>query len=185
MYDSLKVVPTGARLLGLECFSAVNLWTPPGNRGVFGGQIIAQALMSAIETVAGMDLHSTHCYFLLPCDSRKPVTYAVERLRDGKSYSTRLVHAIQDSETIFTLTCSFSLPPRANSGTKRFQRAFPEDIQPFRDAYDHRWTDHITVMGDFGVKYVQSLSAALAVLTAGSRTRRRTGRRSSRPRSGR
>jgi len=88
MHDSLKVTPI-PRLLGLEAFKAENLWTPPNNRGVFGGQVIGQALMAAIRTVEGMDLHSQHCYFLLPCDSRLPVTYCVERLRDGKSYATR------------------------------------------------------------------------------------------------
>ncbi|BEJ10930.1 hypothetical protein CspHIS471_0103520 [Cutaneotrichosporon sp. HIS471] len=151
MNNSLEVIPTPSRLLGLECFKAGNLWTPPGNRGVFGGQVIAQALMAAIKTVDGLELHSTHAYFLLPCDSRQSVTYAVERLREGKSYSTRLVHAIQNSETIFTLTASFSRPPDP-AGGRRWQCSFPENIRSYEESYKDRWADHVITMGDFGIK---------------------------------
>lgn len=151
MNASLEITSTPARLLGLECFKADNLWTPPGNRGVFGGQVIAQALMAAIKTVDGLDLHSTHAYFLLPCDSRQSVTYAVERLREGKSYSTRLVHAIQNSETIFTLTASFSRPPDP-AGGRRWQRDFPEGVRSYEEAYADRWADYISNKNDFGIK---------------------------------
>lgn len=66
MHHALMIKPV-PRLLGLEAFQAQNLWTPPSNRGVFGGQVIGQALMAAVSTVEGKDLHSQHCYFLLPC----------------------------------------------------------------------------------------------------------------------
>ncbi|CAK9779705.1 unnamed protein product [Cutaneotrichosporon oleaginosum] len=168
MNDSLEVIPTPSRLLGLECFKAGNLWTPPGNRGVFGGQVIAQALMAAIKTVEGLELHSTHAYFLLPCDSRKSVTYAVERLREGKSYSTRLVHAIQNSETIFTLTASFSRPPDPTGG-KRWQRDFPENVRSYEESYEDRWADHINNMSDFGLKVADTEENKAAFLASNDR----------------
>ncbi|GMK56732.1 hypothetical protein CspeluHIS016_0305720 [Cutaneotrichosporon spelunceum] len=168
MNDSLEVIPTPSRLLGLECFKASNLWTPPGNRGVFGGQVIAQALMAAINTVDGLELHSTHAYFLLPCDSRQSVTYAVERLREGKSYSTRLVHAIQNSETIFTLTASFSRPPDP-AGGRRWQLGFPENIRSYEESLKDLWADHILTMGDFGVKLADTEENKTAFFAANDR----------------
>ncbi|BEI79858.1 hypothetical protein CcaverHIS002_0103870 [Cutaneotrichosporon cavernicola] len=168
MNNSLEVIPTPSRLLGLECFKARNLWTPPGNRGVFGGQVIAQALMAAIKTVDSLDLHSTHAYFLLPCDSRQSVTYAVERLREGKSYSTRIVHAIQNSETIFTLTASFSRPPDP-AGGRRWQRSFPENIRSYEESYKDRWADHIITMGDFGIKLADTEENKAAFLASNER----------------
>ncbi|GMK57547.1 hypothetical protein CspeluHIS016_0403810 [Cutaneotrichosporon spelunceum] len=109
--NTLAVTPT-ARVRGLEAFTSSHLWTPYGARGVFGGQVVAQSLMAAINTVEGKDLHSQHCYFLLPANSKQPITFTVERLRDGASYATRLVHALQDSRTVFILMASFSSPPR-------------------------------------------------------------------------
>src|SRR5438105_1383484 len=62
---------------------------------VFGGQVIGQAMMAACRTVEGRLPHSLHCYFILPGDPQVPIIYQVERLRDGRSYSTRRVTAIQ------------------------------------------------------------------------------------------
>ena len=58
---------------------------------VFGGQVIGQALVASCRTVEGRMPHSLHCYFILPGDPQIPIIYQVERLRDGKSYSTRRV----------------------------------------------------------------------------------------------
>jgi len=74
---------------------------------VFGGQLIAQALMAAARTVEGAEPHSLHGYFLLPGDPSTPIEYHVERLRDGRSFATRRCTAIQHGRLIFTLTCSF------------------------------------------------------------------------------
>lgn len=74
---------------------------------VFGGQVIGQALMAACRTVEGRPPHSLHGYFILPGDSRLPIVYEVERVRDGRSFSTRRVKAIQRGQTIFTLSASF------------------------------------------------------------------------------
>lgn len=75
---------------------------------VFGGQFVAQALAAAEQTVReDQAAHSVHGYFLQSGDVRKPITYQVERIRDGKSFATRRVNATQDDRALFTLTASF------------------------------------------------------------------------------
>ena len=74
---------------------------------VFGGQVLAQALASAFRTVdPEHSLHSLHSYFLRAGDWTRPILYEVDRIRDGRSFSTRRVAAIQNGRTIFTLACS-------------------------------------------------------------------------------
>lgn len=81
----------------------------PGGRGrSFGGQVIAQALMAAIRTVpADRPAHSLHGYFMRPGDATKPVLYQVERDRDGGSFTTRRVIAVQSGQPILNLAASF------------------------------------------------------------------------------
>ena len=74
---------------------------------VFGGQVIGQALVASCRTVEGRMPHSLHCYFILPGDPQIPIIYEVERLRDGKSYATRRVTAIQHGNAIFSMMVSF------------------------------------------------------------------------------
>ncbi|RTL53957.1 MAG: acyl-CoA thioesterase II [Bradyrhizobiaceae bacterium] len=74
---------------------------------VFGGQVIGQALVASCRTVQGRMPHSLHCYFILAGDPKVPIIYQVERLRDGKSYSTRRVSAIQHGNIIFSMMVSF------------------------------------------------------------------------------
>ncbi|WP_297479331.1 acyl-CoA thioesterase II [uncultured Photobacterium sp.] len=75
---------------------------------VYGGQVIGQSLSAAQQTVAPeRHLHSFHSYFLLPGNPEKPIIYDVETLRDGKSFSTRRVKAIQNGRPIFYLTASY------------------------------------------------------------------------------
>lgn len=79
-----------------------------GFRALFGGQVMGQALSAAKETVDETRLvHSLHSYFLRPGDASKPVVYEVENIRDGKSFSTRRVQAIQNGKAIFYMTASF------------------------------------------------------------------------------
>lgn len=78
-----------------------------GWQQVFGGQLIGQAMVAACRTVDGRLPHSLHCYFILPGDPQVPIIYQVERLRDGKSYSTRRVTAIQYDNAIFSIMVSF------------------------------------------------------------------------------
>ena len=79
-----------------------------GFRALFGGQVMGQALSAAQETVAVThNVHSLHSYFLRPGDATKPVVYQVENIRDGRSFNTRRVNAIQNGQAIFYMTASF------------------------------------------------------------------------------
>ena len=78
-----------------------------GMRRVFGGQVIGQALVAATRTVEGVLPHSLHAYFLLGGDPSIPIVYEVDRIRDGKSFTTRRVVAIQRGQAIFSMSVSF------------------------------------------------------------------------------
>ncbi|MGY6501960.1 MAG: acyl-CoA thioesterase [Acidimicrobiales bacterium] len=100
------------RLLDLESIE-VNIFrgvSPDENRQrVFGGQVAAQALMAAARTVEvdTRTVHSLHAYFLRPGDPFVPILYEVDRIRDGRSFTTRRVVAIQHGRAIFNLAASF------------------------------------------------------------------------------
>ena len=79
-----------------------------GFRQLFGGQVLGQALSAASQTVdCSRQANSLHGYFLRAGDAQKPVIYQVERVRDGSTFSTRRVTAIQNGHTIFTCSASF------------------------------------------------------------------------------
>jgi acyl-CoA thioesterase-2 len=78
-------------------------------RRVFGGQVIAQALVAANRTVDGRIAHSLHAYFILPGDPSIPIIYDVERTRDGRSFTTRRVVALQNGKAIFSMSVSFQV----------------------------------------------------------------------------
>ncbi len=80
-----------------------------GNR-VFGGQVLGQALSAASYTAGAREVHSLHAYFLLPGDVNAPIVYEVDIARDGKSFSTRRVVAIQHGRPIFNMAASFQSP---------------------------------------------------------------------------
>jgi acyl-CoA thioesterase-2 len=77
---------------------------------VFGGQVLGQALSAAAQTVpADRPVHSLHGYFLRQGDARAPIVYDVDRIRDGKSFTTRRVVAIQKGHAIFSMSASFQV----------------------------------------------------------------------------
>jgi acyl-CoA thioesterase-2 len=81
-----------------------------GTGRVFGGQVLAQALVAARRTVDGDRVaHSMHGYFILPGDMGAPIVYFVDRLRDGNSFTTRRVTAIQHGRAIFNMSASFQV----------------------------------------------------------------------------
>lgn len=92
---------------------------------LFGGQVLAQALAAAGRTVEGPPAHSLHAYFLRPGDPRVPVIYHVDRIRDGRSFTTRRVVARQRGKAILNMSASFhaaepagpthQIPPPADS----------------------------------------------------------------------
>lgn len=98
--------------------------TPWGR--VFGGQVVAQSIHAAqLTTPDDRMLHSMHAYFLLAGDIDRPIVYDVERVRDGGSYTTRRVKAIQKGQTMFSMEASFQVPEEGFS----HQQAMP-DVPP-------------------------------------------------------
>ena len=123
-----------------------------GTERVFGGQILAQALLAASRTVDGRFAHSLHGYFLRAGDPGAPVVYSVEHTREGRSFCSRRVSAIQHGRPIFTLGASFQAPEEGLE--HQFDMpgvAEPEDVQPLQqlsgDEFEHlpenmqRWLD--------------------------------------------
>src|SRR3954449_9772269 len=92
---------------------------------VFGGQVLGQALSAAVQTVpAERHAHSLHAYFLRPGDVTKPIVYEVDRIRDGTSFTTRRVVAVQNGKAIFNLAASFQ------KGEPGFEHQDPMPIVP-------------------------------------------------------
>jgi acyl-CoA thioesterase-2 len=85
----------------------------PGHRRVFGGQVLGQALAAASATVEGRAVHSLHAYFLRAGDPDHHIVYEVDRSRDGTSFSSRRIVAIQHGEQIFHMSASFQMSEEA------------------------------------------------------------------------
>jgi acyl-CoA thioesterase II len=99
---------------------------------VFGGQVAGQALVAAGRTVpADRAVHSLHAYFIRPGDPAVPLVYMVDRVRDGHSFTTRRVAAVQHGRTIFTLSASFHRPePGLVHAMPMPDVPPPEDLEP-------------------------------------------------------
>jgi acyl-CoA thioesterase-2 len=105
LLSTLRLTDTGARTTE-DIFTGPSQWMPLGR--VFGGQVLAQSLTAAMHTVPlERTIHSMHGYFLRPGDVAHPITFAVDRLHDGRSFSTRRTHAYQNGEPILSLIASF------------------------------------------------------------------------------
>lgn len=122
-----------------------------GWQRVFGGQVIAQALIAAQRTIAeDRHVHSLHGYFMRPGDPAVPIVYEVDRIRDGSSFNTRRVVAIQHGKAIFSLSASFQIdepgldhqidmpdipPPESLIGEadmkERFLKNAPENVRRY------------------------------------------------------
>lgn len=102
---AFDLTDTGARTRE-DIFTGPSHWMPGGR--VFGGQVLAQSLMAAIRTTPDdRFVHSMHGYFLRPGDIAKPITFSVDRIHDGRSFSTRRTQAYQDGEPILSMIASF------------------------------------------------------------------------------
>src|SRR5580692_2547991 len=126
-----------------------------GWQRVFGGQVIGQALVAACRTVdevATRPPHSLHAYFLLGGDPKVPIIYEVDRIRDGKSFTTRNVKAIQHGHAIFSMSVSFHvheeglthqfkmpdvpMPDALPDEAELKERIFPKMPEPVRRYYE-------------------------------------------------
>lgn len=104
-----------------------------GGRSVFGGQVVSQALMAAMRTLEdNRQAHSLHAYFLRPGDMKAPIIYEVDRIRDGGSFTTRRVVAIQHGEAIFSMSCSFQIDEDGfeHQAVTMPDVPAPEDVEP-------------------------------------------------------
>lgn len=97
----------------------------------FGGHVAGQSLVSAVRTVeAGHLVHSLHGYFIRPGDAKAPTIFIVERIRDGGSFCTRRVNAIQHGETIFSMSASFQADQEGINHQDAMPSAPPPDGLP-------------------------------------------------------
>ncbi len=97
----------------------------------FGGHVAGQSLVSAVRTVDDrFQVHSLHGYFLRPGDAKAPTVFIVERLRDGGSFATRRVNAIQHGETIFSMSASFQTDQSGIEHQDAMPSAPPPDDLP-------------------------------------------------------
>jgi acyl-CoA thioesterase-2 len=105
MLEALTMTSSGARTRE-HIFTAPSQWQPHGR--VFGGQVMAQAARAAMHTVAeDRMIHSLHGYFLRPGDITEDITFAIDSIHDGRSFSTRRAQAYQKGEPIFSMIASF------------------------------------------------------------------------------
>ena len=115
---------------------------------VFGGQVAGQALVAAARTVApAFGVHSLHAYFLRPGDPEHPILYTVDRIRDGGSFVTRRVVAVQHGRPIFNVQASFHADEQASFEHQTEAPAdlpAPDDLPDFKE----RWARWAHKMGD-------------------------------------
>lgn len=109
-----------------------------GGGFVFGGQVLGQALVAAARTVeAERKPHSMHAYFLRPGDSEVPILFEVDRIRDGKSFTTRRVVAIQNGKAIFNMSVSFQVSEEGLEHQFDMPNVLgPESLQSDRERFD-------------------------------------------------
>ncbi len=116
---------------------------------VFGGQVVSQALSAAEQTVPeGRTVHSLHGYFLRPGDAEKPIVFIVDPIRDGRSFTTRRVVAIQSGITIFNLSASFQI---SEGGFEHCAATFPKVPEP----------ESLRSERELGQRYLDKLSATV------------------------
>lgn len=105
-----------------------------GWQRVFGGLVISQALVAAQRTVEGRSVHSLHAYFLLAGDPSIPILYEVDRIRDGRSFATRRVVAIQRGKAIFAMSASFHTDEDGFEHMAEMPKVpMPEDIPAYNE----------------------------------------------------
>ncbi|HTZ93207.1 MAG TPA: acyl-CoA thioesterase II [Streptosporangiaceae bacterium] len=144
--------------------------SPVGERRqrVFGGQVAGQALVAAGRTVpADRPVHSLHAYFIRPGDPAVPLVYIVERVRDGRSFTTRRVTTVQHGQAIFTLSASFhGNEPGLEHADSMPAVPGPEEVEPTADrlrrlrgpsAEEYSWRSPIDI------RYVGPLAAEAAL----------------------
>ncbi|KAJ1666309.1 acyl-CoA thioesterase [Coemansia sp. RSA 1813] len=138
--------------VGPDTFLSIDLWQPKGNRGVFGGQVIGQAMSAAGKTVdSPYQCNSLHCYFLASGRTDEMIAYEVRRIRQGRSFCSRLVIAKQSGRVIFMAMVSFQRP---EPSVLRHQYTMPQVPPPddllTREEHERRRREHAGKRADLG-----------------------------------
>ncbi|GAA1050195.1 acyl-CoA thioesterase [Arthrobacter russicus] len=129
---------------------------------VFGGQVLAQTLVASSRTVPETRaVHSMHGYFLRAGDANQPITFGVQRLRDGRSFSARRVHAYQNGEPILSMIASFQEPDDGLDHQAEFPEGIPDpeslpNAADLLGSLDHPVAREWTVERPFDVRHVGS-----------------------------
>ncbi len=124
--------------LGPDWFAGIS-YHPPSRKRIFGGQVLAQSLTAAARTVdPGRPVHSLHGYFLRPGDPDEPITFTVERLRDGRSFSARRTHALQRGQALLSMISSYQEPAEGLDHQVEMPPVpGPDSLPGLADGYDH------------------------------------------------
>jgi acyl-CoA thioesterase-2 len=143
---------------GQDVFVGASQRQPHGR--VFGGQVLGQTVVAAGRTVDHeRPVHSMHAYFLRPGDSSEPITFTVERLRDGRSFSARRVHAIQYGKPILSMIASFQTDsPGIDHQDEMPDVPAPEDLPSAREllgAIDHPVAQYWARQRPVDIRHVQ------------------------------
>jgi acyl-CoA thioesterase-2 len=153
-----------------EIFVGVSEKQPRGR--VFGGQVLAQSVIAALRTVEpDRPIHSMHGYFLRAGDADLPITFGVERLRDGRSFSARRTHAYQNGVPILSMIASFQTPAEGLEHQEAFPDGIPEpeslpSTADLLGKVDHPVAQHMVYHRPFDVRHVQD---ALYIQAKGER----------------
>lgn len=120
---------------------------------VFGGQVLGQALVAAQRTVTGRICHSLHAYFLIAGDPKVPILYEVDRSRDGTSFSSRRVVAIQHGRPIFHMSVSFQIVEPGLEHQIDPPKVPPPEELPSEDDFRRKMADKVPAeMRDYFVR---------------------------------
>jgi acyl-CoA thioesterase-2 len=118
-----------------------------GRDRIFGGQVLAQGLVAANRTAPPeREAHSLHGYFLRPGDPKLPILYEVDRIRDGRSFTTRRVRAIQRGEAIFNMAVSFQVPEEGLEHQREVDLCFEPEGEPYEEAIRREIARHGVVL---------------------------------------
>jgi acyl-CoA thioesterase-2 len=159
MLTALDLVDTGARTSD-DIFTGQAQWNPQGR--VFGGQVLAQSVVAATRTVDGdRPIHSMHGYFLRPGAVDVPITFAVDRIHDGRSFSTRRTQAYQHGLPILSMIASFQTVDEGFEHQASLPAGLPEpeDLPDERAALagiDHPMAQYWSSGRPFDMRHVES-----------------------------
>ena len=123
-----------------------------GWQRVYGGQVLGQALVAASRTVEdeSRSVHSLHGYFLRPGDTTVPILYEVDRIRDGKSFTTRRVVATQKGRAIFSMAVSFQIPEEGLEHQTDMPDIPPPEACLGQPEMDEKYSDEVDMVIDGG-----------------------------------